>query len=77
MNSQYGTAQELVSSVETLLTLPDVYLRVKQVVDDPDSFMEDLVNAISIDPGITVRLLRMVKRPVQSIGKSRQRTQSG
>ena len=76
MNSQYGTAQELVSSVETLFTLPDVYLRVKQVIDDPDSFMEDLVNAISIDPGITVRLLRMVKRPVQSIGKSRQRTQS-
>ncbi|MGB5614140.1 MAG: HDOD domain-containing protein [Sedimenticolaceae bacterium] len=57
---RYGTAADLVASVKTLLTLPDVYLRVKAVVEDPDSYLTDLVNAISVDPGITARLLRLV-----------------
>jgi HD-like signal output (HDOD) protein len=56
----YPTAREIVSSVKTLLTLPDVYLRVKAVIEDPDSYMDDLVNAISVDSGITARLLRLV-----------------
>lgn len=60
MTSQYGSAAELVASIRTLLTLPDVYLRVKEVVEDPDSYLEELVNAIAIDPGITARLLRVV-----------------
>jgi HD-like signal output (HDOD) protein len=60
MNSDYTTASELVASVKTLLTLPDIYLRVKAVVEDPDSYLDDLVNAISVDPGITARLLRLV-----------------
>ena len=60
MNTQYLTASELVSSVETLLTLPDIYILVKEVVEDPDSCLSDLVNSISVDPGISARLLRLV-----------------
>ena len=60
MKRRYQTAAELGASVKTLLTLPDVYLRVKAVVEDPDSYLTDLVNAISVDPGITARLLRWV-----------------
>lgn len=60
MSEQYQTAESLVASVKTLLTLPEVYLRVKAVVDDPDSSLTDLVDAVSIDPGITARLLRIV-----------------
>ena len=60
MDSRYRTASELVVSVKTLQTLSDVYLRVKAVVEDPDSIPTDRVNAISFDPGIKARLLRIV-----------------
>jgi len=65
---RYGTAADLVASVKTLLTLPDVYLRVKAVVDDPTSYITDLVNAISVDPGITARLLRLVNSAYFNLG---------
>ncbi len=68
MDSRYRTASDLVASVETLLTLPDVYLRVKAVVEDPDSYLTDLVNAISVDPGITARVLRMVNSAYFHLG---------
>ena len=68
MDSRYRTASDLVASVDTLLTLPDVYLRVKAVVEDPDSYLTDLVNAISVDPGITARLLRMVNSAYFHLG---------
>mgnify|MGYP002639817702 CR=1 FL=1 len=70
MNSEYQTASDLVASVKTLLTLPEVYLRVKSVVDDPESCLTDLVNAISIDAGITARLLRMVNSAYFNLGVS-------
>lgn len=60
MTDHYETASELVASVRTLLTLLDVYLRVKAVVEDPDAYLDDMVNAISVDPGITARVLRLV-----------------
>lgn len=67
-DAPYRTASDLVASVQTLLTLPEVYLRVKAVVEDPDSYLTDLVNAISIDPGITARLLRMVNSAYFHLG---------
>ncbi len=43
-----------------LVSLPDVYLRLKTVLDDPDFTMGDVAAVIDKDPGMTVRLLRMV-----------------
>jgi HD-like signal output (HDOD) protein len=73
----FNTAADLAASTATLLTLPDVYLRVRRVVEDPDSYLTDMVNAISVDPGITARLLRLVNsayfgvvEPVDNIRKA-------
>jgi HD-like signal output (HDOD) protein len=60
MPTRSRTAAGLAASVKTLLTRPDFYLRVKAVVEDPDSIPTDRVNAISFDPGIKARLLRIV-----------------
>lgn len=68
MNNRYLTASELVSSVETLLTLPDIYILVKEIVEDPDSCLSDLVNSISVDPGISARLLRLVNSAYFNLG---------
>ena len=41
------SADELVQSCTAIFTLPDMYCRVRDVVDDPKSTTDDLVNAIA------------------------------
>lgn len=53
-------AEELVKSSSSMLSLPDVYLQVKNVIENPESTMVDLSRAISIDPGMTAMVLKLV-----------------
>ena len=53
-------AQELVSGVEALASLPAVYHQVRAVLDNPDSSILELANVVSADAAITVRLLHVV-----------------
>ncbi len=50
---------ELVRGVEGLVTLSHVFIRINQLIDDPDSSMADIAKAVSQDPSFTVRLLRV------------------
>ena len=43
-----------------LISLPDVYFRLKSVLDDPEFCMADVAEMISHDPAMTARLLRLV-----------------
>lgn len=52
-------ASELVQACAAVSTLPEVYCRVRDVVEDPNATSEDRVKALQLDPGIAVRLLRM------------------
>ena len=54
------TPQELVGSAVKLATLPDVYIRLRALLDDPDTSMADIANLIAHDPSLTARLLKMV-----------------
>ncbi len=54
------SAEELVEHSGSIVSLPEVYLQVKKVIDDPDSTMADLSAVISIDPGMTAMLLKLV-----------------
>lgn len=49
-----------VTKAARLITLPDVYFRLKSILDDPDFTMAEVAVIISRDPAITFRLLRMV-----------------
>jgi HD-like signal output (HDOD) protein len=53
-------ADSLVAGSLDLLTLPDVFLKVKDVVEDPDTTARDLARVISADPATTARILRLV-----------------
>jgi HD-like signal output (HDOD) protein len=71
------TPEELVKACTTLYTLPDVYLEVKKVIDDPESTMADLSRAIGLDPGMTATVLKLVNsafyampRKVESISRA-------
>ncbi len=56
-------ASELVQSCTSVFTLPEIYSRVRDVVDDPNVTMEDLANAFKLDPAASVRLLRIANSP--------------
>ncbi|THJ18294.1 MAG: HDOD domain-containing protein [Nitrospira sp. CG24B] len=57
------SANELVQSCTSVFTLPEIYFRVREVVDDPNSTMDDLADVLKMDPAISARLLRIVNSP--------------
>jgi putative nucleotidyltransferase with HDIG domain len=54
-----NSVSDLVKDIGGLVTLPDVYLRINQLVEDPKSSTEDIAKMVSRDPSFTVRLLRV------------------
>lgn len=50
--------QLLTASLESL-TLPDVYLRLRYVMDDENSTMADVAEVLSLDPALAARVLRI------------------
>jgi HD-like signal output (HDOD) protein len=63
------SAQELVQSCTSIFTLPEIYFRVRDVVDDPKSTMDDLAKVLKLDPAISARVLRIVNSPLYGFPK--------
>jgi putative nucleotidyltransferase with HDIG domain len=57
-------ANDLVQDIQGLITLPDVYLRINQLIEDPDSSVADIAKVVSQDPSFTIRLLRVANSPL-------------
>jgi putative nucleotidyltransferase with HDIG domain len=54
------TPRELVAGIGDIVTLPEVYLRVRSLLDDPRSSAADIAEVVSHDPALTLRLLKLV-----------------
>jgi putative nucleotidyltransferase with HDIG domain len=54
-----NSASDLVKDINGLITLPDVYLRITRLIDDPNSSAADIAKAVNQDPSFTIRLLRV------------------
>ena len=54
---------ELVKSVGNLVSLPDIFIHINQLVEDPESSIDDITKVVSQDPSFTVRLLRVANSP--------------
>ncbi len=57
------TAQSIVKETVELISLPDVYVRLRSIIFLPDSRMTDIAEVIVHDPAITARLLKLVNSP--------------
>ena len=55
-----GTAISRITEQAELLSLPDIYIQLRNVLDDPDFAMAEVAVVISQDPSITLRLLHLV-----------------
>lgn len=58
--SSFPRLEELVGSVQQLVSLPEVYYRLEEAIDDPDGCVDDIAVIISSDPDLTLRLLALV-----------------
>ncbi|MCP4212577.1 MAG: HDOD domain-containing protein [Halieaceae bacterium] len=54
-----NTPQILVDSVLHLVSLPDVYLRLQETIEDPSHSREQLAEIIAYDPALSARVLRV------------------
>lgn len=66
--SKHYTPQELIEGFLELHTLPEVYFRIKGVVDNPTSQATDLVRELGNDPALTARVLKVVNSPLYRAG---------
>ena len=55
-----STQWDKVTIQANLISLPDIYWRLKEVLDSHDYSMQDVAQLIVYDPGLTARLLRIV-----------------
>ncbi len=54
------TPQELVAKTGDLVSLPEAYLKARRILAEPRFSMRQLADVVSLDPGLTARLLRIV-----------------
>lgn len=55
--------QGFVAQDDTLASFPDIYFKIRDAMDDPNSTATRLADVIAKDPGISVRLLSLVNSP--------------
>lgn len=55
--------QKVVKSAQ-LISLPDIYIKLKALIDDPDYTMAEVALLVGRDPGMATRFLRVVNSPL-------------
>jgi HD-like signal output (HDOD) protein len=55
---------EIINSGASLYSLPDIYFRVRDIINDPESEMSQLSDVLVNDPGLSARLLRIANSPL-------------
>lgn len=58
-----GTAQDVVKHEVELVSFPDIYFRIIEVVNSPMSSAADMANVVSQDTSLSVKLLKVVNSP--------------
>ncbi len=57
--ARMNTARSLVENVLQLISLPEIYLRLQQVIDDPIHTREQVAEIVAYDPSLSARVLRI------------------
>ncbi len=54
-----GSANDLVKSMADRVTMPDAYVRIRALINEPDSEIEDYVDAVRFDPVLAARVVKV------------------
>lgn len=68
-SSQAPELAELVRGAHRVVSLPEVYYRVQELIDDPRHNSATLARLIESDSGLTARLLKAVNSPLYGLGR--------
>jgi putative nucleotidyltransferase with HDIG domain len=60
------SASELVTDIGGLVSLPEMYLHINRIVEDPNCTTADIAKAVSKDPSFTLRLLKIANSALYS-----------
>ncbi len=58
-SARVETSHALVDNVLQLISLPEIYLRLQQKIDDPEHSREQVAEIIAYDPSLSARVLRI------------------
>ena len=53
------TLEEIIDGVQDLVSLPDVYIKVRELLADPTSSIDEFAKIVSFEPGLTAKILRI------------------
>ena len=56
--------QDLIKGTIRLISLPEIFIKINEMVDDPASSSSDIGKLISQDPALTARLLKIANSPL-------------
>jgi HD-like signal output (HDOD) protein len=57
--NHHATAEELAQHAGEFVTLPDIYARIRDTLNDPASTHTDIAEVLSTDPALTARVLKI------------------
>ena len=63
------TEDEIINNVAALVSPPTIWLRINEVVNDPDSSANDVADVVMQDTVLTANILRIVNSPVYHFSK--------
>ena len=58
-----GGARDIVGSEVKLVSFPDIYFKIRQILDSPTSSAAQVADVISKDTSLTAKLLKLVNSP--------------
>jgi len=58
-----GNPRDIVDHETSLVSFPDIYFRIKEMLEDGSSSAEDIAEVVSNDIGLSAKLLRLVNSP--------------
>jgi len=64
------TPQALVNNVLQLISLPEIYLRLQQAIDDPMHTRKQLADIVAYDPALSARVLRIANSSYYSFPRN-------
>jgi len=63
------TPDSIISENLTLLSMPEIVIKLNSLLDDPNCSATDIGNEIGLDPALTVRVLKIVNSAIYNLPK--------
>ena len=62
--------EQQLEQITELISLPEVYLKIRQLIDDPASDIDDFAEVIGLDPSLTAKLLQVLNSAYYGFGQT-------